>query len=143
MPAHITLLYPFHPPAELTEQQISKARSCLAEFVTVPFQLTSARYFAGHLVYLPGEPEEPFRQMTLALWRLFPDRPPYGGARGDIVPHLSVAQADDEPSATAVAVEVNAFVAERLPIRGYAREAVLMDDVNGRWRVRAVFPFGG
>jgi len=140
MPAHITLLYPFYSPSELTEEQIGAARRCLAVFPSVAYRLTEARRFP-RLLYLACEPDDPFRQMTLALWRRFPDRPPYGGAHPEIVPHLSVAQSEDDAQAATTAAEFARFAQDWLPLIARANEAALMDDASGRWKLRARFPF--
>ncbi|NIQ97618.1 MAG: 2'-5' RNA ligase family protein, partial [Desulfuromonadales bacterium] len=55
------------------------------------------------VLYLGPEPDWPFRDLTVAIWKRFPDHPPYGGRHRDIVPHLSVATLADERELAAVA----------------------------------------
>jgi hypothetical protein len=141
MPAHVTLLYPFADPARITPDCRAILRACLAEFSAFAFQLSIARQFPTHLLYLAPAPAEIFRKITLAIWARFPDFPPYGGRHPNIVPHLSVAQLESESALRPVTAEFEAECRRVLPIRARATEAVLMDDTSGRWEVRELLPF--
>ncbi len=37
-------------------------------------------WFGEDVPWLAPEPDEPFRDLTAAVWRAFPEQPPYGGA---------------------------------------------------------------
>ena len=94
--AHLTLLFPFVPSAELT----SSARGALAEIARAvpPFETRFAdvgRF--PDVVYLVPEPSAPFIELTSAIAARFPEYPPYGGAHLDIVPHLTVAESVGTP----------------------------------------------
>jgi len=127
MPPHVTLLVPFVPPGRIDEA---------AERLAAPFDVTFARAdrFPG-TAWLAPEPAEPFAAMVDALVARFPSFPPYGGRFGDIVPHLTVAQAEFE-----VAVpELEA----RLPLRARAERALLLEQVSDeRWVEVASLPLG-
>jgi hypothetical protein len=56
----------------------------------LPFART--RWFGQDVLWLDPEPAQPFRQLTAAVWRAFPQHPPYGGAYDDVVPHLTIAE---------------------------------------------------
>jgi len=43
-------------------------------------------------MWLDPEPALPFRDLTNAVWRMFPQHPPYGGAHPDLIPHLTLAE---------------------------------------------------
>jgi hypothetical protein len=142
MPAHITLLYPFLPPEEIAEPAIAILRRCFAGFAPYHYSLASAQHFGRDSIYLAPDPAEPFRQMILAIWRDFPDRPPYGGKHPDIVPHLSVAQTADKTVHANLAERFESAARRNLPIAATAHQVALMDNVTRRWRVRRLFRLG-
>jgi hypothetical protein len=91
---------------------------------------------------LAPEPDEPFRQLTLSIWNLFPETPPYRGKWSDIVPHLSVAQLANEQQIAAVAEDLAKASQGKLPIRAIASKLALMDNRSGRWGIRELFSLG-
>jgi hypothetical protein len=93
-------------------------------------------------LYLAPEPDESFRQLTLSIWNLFPETPPYGGKWPDIIPHLSVAQLANEQRLTAIAADFAMASQRKLPIRAIASKVALMDTRSGHWSVRAMFSLG-
>jgi 2'-5' RNA ligase len=90
VPPHVTVLYPFLPP----EQIDASTRAALAEAVasTAAFDVVLARvgWFGDTVVWLAPEPDEPFRALTQAVHRRFPQYPPYGGVHSDSIPHLTI-----------------------------------------------------
>ena len=64
VPAHVTVLYPFHPPA-LTSAMLARLRQLFAEFAPFDYELTELRRFPGTL-YLAPEPAEPFRGLVVS-----------------------------------------------------------------------------
>lgn len=142
VPAHITLLYPFKPPDEVSDVVLDKLRHGLGGFRSVRYSLGSIRRFPGEVLYLAPEPEEPFRQLTLAIWGWYPETPPYGGKWPDIVPHLSVAMPGDEQKLDLIAAEFAEASNGSLPIGATAAEVALMDNSSGRWLVRTCFSLG-
>ena len=91
VPAHVTVLYPFVEPAAVTEHLIAVLATALgsASAFTCSFRRTR---FGGDVLWLEPEPDQPFRQLTTAVWGAFPQHPPYGGAYDDVIPHLTVAE---------------------------------------------------
>lgn len=79
MPAHITLLYPFKAPDEIDDITLGKLRSCFASFKPIQFSLSTIQRFPIAALYLAPQPDEPTRQLTLSIWKLLPEAPPYGG----------------------------------------------------------------
>lgn len=139
VPAHITLLYPFKAPDEIDAIIVGKLRDGFARFQPIQFALGRTGRFPVEVLYLAPEPDEPFRQLTLAIWKLFPEGPPYRGKWPDIVPHLSLAQIADEERLDAIADAFAEASRGRLPIRATASEVALMDNRSGRWQIRTVF----
>jgi 2'-5' RNA ligase len=139
MPAHITLLYPFKPSDEVGETVIRSLRHCFMRFNAIQFSLSSIRRFPKEVLYLAPEEDEPFRQLTLAIWDQYPETPPYGGEWPDIVPHLSVAALQEKRQLDRVTDEFVEACQGKLPISAAASEVALMDNGAGLWQVRALF----
>jgi 2'-5' RNA ligase len=133
VPPHITLLFPLVAP--ITDELISGLAEVFAPVAQFALELRELRRFPG-VLYLAPEPAAPFEELTHELVRRYPEHPPYGGAF-PVVPHLTVAQGDDE-LLDRVEVEVEAGAA--LPIVAKAREALLLEE-GSPWRTRARFPF--
>src|SRR5213075_1009288 len=114
MPPHVTLLVP----APCDAAAIAEV---LSEFEGFDVTFPRLERFPGTL-WLAPEPAEPFRRMTETLVARFPEHQPYGGGFSEIVPHLTVAQAEFD--AVAEAVE------PLLPFRASARRAILVEQVE-------------
>lgn len=142
VPAHITLLYPFKPPFEIGAAEMGTLRQCFARFASFRFQLIRIRRFPVETLYLEPEPDDPFRQITLAIWKEFPETPPYGGRHPDIVPHLSVARTADDRQLDQIAEEFSVAARDALPIQARADSVALLDTISGRWQTRTTFALG-
>src|SRR6267143_2073478 len=142
MPAHITLLYPFKVPDEVDQMTLDRLRDCFACFEPIPFSLGTLQRFPDAVLYLAPEPDESFRQLTVSIWNLFPETPPYGGKWPDIIPHLSVAQLANEQQLTAIATDFAKASQDELPIHATASKVALMENRSGRWKVRVMFRLG-
>lgn len=133
LPAHITILYPFLPVRALTDAVEAELRRIAAERKRFRCVLERVGRFPG-VVYLAPEPEEPFVELTQAIWSRWPERPPYGGAYDTVVPHLTVAIGAEPPGLAET-------LSKSLPIEGELTELWLMErDRHGRWQRRADFP---
>jgi hypothetical protein len=76
VPAHITVLYPFRIPDMFDDGLWKHLRGVFSALSPIDFQLAVLRRFEGEALYLASDPDEPFRQLTMAVWRLFPENPP-------------------------------------------------------------------
>jgi 2'-5' RNA ligase len=139
MPAHITLLYPFKLSDQDDQAALDYLGKCFERFALFGFALASIRRFPDAVLYLAPEPDEPFRQLTLAIWDQYPESPPYGGKWPDIIPHLCLAWVSDEHKLDRIADDFARASQGRLPIRGTAAEVALMEKRSGRWFVRTTF----
>jgi hypothetical protein len=141
IPLSITLLYPFAAPAG-----VDGYREEIREFFAAyePFDLELARleqWEESGAVYAVPEPEQPLRDLMRALWRRFPDFPPYGDADGDPPPHASLTWRTDEPEETRRRVE--ARLDGLLPARFRITEVGLMEEFEpDRFRLRETFRLG-
>ena len=139
MPAHITLIFPFKSPTAIDAEVLASLRHCFAAMQRFDFALSRLEIFPADAVYLAPEPAEPFRRLTLAIWRRYPDQPPYGGRYPRIVPHLTLARIPDAARLSSVADDFATAFPGSLPIAGRADAVALMDNSSGRWEVRTTF----
>jgi hypothetical protein len=95
---------------------LDSLRACFACFEPIPFSLGTIQRFPNEVLYLAPEPDESFRQLTLSIWNLFPETPPYGGKWPDIIPHLSVAQLANGQQLAAIAADFAMASQRKLPI---------------------------
>jgi 2'-5' RNA ligase len=138
VPAHITVLYPFVPPGEITDATLASVREVLARFPAFPFRLSRLERFPEGALYLAPEPPDPFVQLTEAFGERFPDYPPYGGIHAEVIPHLTVAQDGDAPT------DDMTDISDNLPITCQARELWLMsEDDDHQWRAQSTFSLDG
>jgi hypothetical protein len=136
--AHITVLYPFVPPDEVTVATLKALERVLAQRRGFAYELKEVRRFPG-VLYLAPTPAEPFIEMTEAVVREFQGLAPYGGAFGDALPHLTVALSGEERHLDAIAQEFAEAVRGRLPVGARARAVSLVETDGGPWRERAGF----
>ena len=128
VPAHVTILFPFADPADIDEDAIADLVGAFAAFEV---ELDRVERFDDGPVWLHPEPSAPFAALIDAVWRRFPDHPPYAGAHDVVIPHLTVSD---------VPVEIDV----ELPISVSVREVTLIEEgVDGRWTVRRRFPLQG
>lgn len=113
VPAHVTVLYPFLPPERLGPDVLAAVTDAVRSVPAFDVVLARVAWFGDAVVWLAPEPDEPFRALTAAVWRRFPQTPPYSGAHPDPVPHLTVG--DGAP--VGQLRDAAAALAARLPIR--------------------------
>jgi len=142
VPAHVTVLFPFLPPAAVDDM----ALAALSAAVTTveAFDCTFARtdWFGSDALWLAPDPSEPLRQLTLSVWDAFPHHPPYGGIYEAIEPHLTVAErALGEPGSLTAVEKV---VQRGLPIRQRVDHVLLIagSPQPRSWRTVRRLPLG-
>ena len=89
VPAHVTVLYPFAPPSEITDATVAALRDAVSDVPSFRFRLDDVGWFGTEYVWLAPNPSEPFDELTARVARAFPDHPPYGGEH-EPHPHLTV-----------------------------------------------------
>jgi hypothetical protein len=142
IPLSLTLLYPF-----ANRNDADEHRETLQSFFASypPFELRLARleqWDEGGAVYAAPDPEEPLRGMMRALWRLFPQFPPYGEAGIDPPPHASlILTGGADPAAARRRVEER--VQGLLPAVFDVSEVALLEESKvDVWRLRETFRLG-
>jgi len=133
MPPHVTLIFPFADSSEV-DDVLEPLERVFAAVTPFELALRQTARFPG-LLYLRPEPAETFVVITEALVNAFPDFPPYAGEFAEIVPHITVAQGDDEVLAAAER-ELEA----QLPVKSRVERAWLVEDTAGGWRRHTAFP---
>jgi len=138
VPAHITVLFPFMSPENITASVVQRIESVLREAQGFEFSLAKVARFPA-TAYLEPEPAEPFIALTESLTREFPQFPPFGGEFPTIIPHLTVAHGSATEAAIAEA-ELVSSLALHGPIKSACSSLVLMENSAGTWRQMHVFP---
>ncbi|MFE9204539.1 2'-5' RNA ligase family protein [Micromonospora sp. NPDC007230] len=138
VPAHITVLFPFVPPAQIDAMVVAELQRIFAGTAAFDFRLTRTAWFGDEVLWLAPEDSQPFRMLTELVHAAFPAFPPYEGQFDDVVPHLTVADGCDlaDMQAAERAIE------QHLPLRGLARKVSLMAqfDDSGTWTRHTSFP---
>ena len=135
IPPHVTLLVPFVPAEELTGEVEERLGRLLRE--VEPFEVTFPRTarFPG-ILYLEPQPSEPFSALTEAIVAEWPEHPPYEGMHDTVIPHLTVAEGEDD-----LLERIRAEVEPQLPLQTRVSEAQLyVEDEAGRWHERTRLP---
>lgn len=139
VPAHVTVLYPFLPPAWITSAVLGDLKAAVAEHDAFECVFSRVAWFGEDVLWLAPDPAEPFRALTHRVWRAFPECPPYGGEHPDVVPHLTIGST--RRADVAALRKAAAEVEGALPIRAAVDRARLIAG-NTRpdsWRTVAEF----
>lgn len=139
VPAHVTVLYPFLTPERITQDVIDDARASLATIPSFTCTFSRVAWFGQDVVWLAPDPDAPFRALTEAVVRQFPECPPYQGAHPDPTPHLTVGSTHlaDLPGMRWAATDL----AAQLPIEARVHRVRLIagNDAPGSWRTVSEF----
>ncbi len=140
VPAHVTILYPFVPPAVMSSDVLDAVAAAVASVRAFDCVLARTSWFGRDVLWLAPEPDEPFRALTRAAHAAFPRYPPFGGIYPDVVPHLTIG---DRPVGGPRALDAaEADVTPALPVRVHVTHAWLMtgSQAVASWRIAARFP---
>ena len=133
-PAHITLVYPFMPPAALTAPALEDLRIFFSARPALAFDLALG-WFGREILLLRPEPASGLVEVTEAILERWPEYPYYGGAYDVIEPHLTLAfgtAAELEPIATSFE--------SQLPLRAHVEEVTLLVGPEDQMRAGPSFP---
>ncbi|HEX2901952.1 MAG TPA: 2'-5' RNA ligase family protein [Jatrophihabitans sp.] len=144
VPAHISVLVPWLPPAELTEADLDAVGQLVAGWQPFEVGFTEfGRFDNGTgrpgVHYLRPDPAEQLLALTEDLATVWPEFPPYGGQFDEVVPHLTVCSS----AGLAAAEQVRAAISAQLPVRTRVEELVAFEVRQQRYAVRRRFPLGG
>jgi len=141
VPAHVTVLYPFVTPSKISPAILRTLTELFAALPRFRASFTEVRRFPD-VLYLAPEPAASFRRLTERVFARFPETPPYEGRFTHIVPHLTVAHAEEPAQLEEIAAELQRASSGRFPILADVREIAMIEKWDGRWRGRAAFPLG-
>jgi 2'-5' RNA ligase len=141
MPAHITINYPFLPGIEPNKNLYEELADLFTKIDPFTFSFNGLGRFPG-VIYLAPGPEAPFIELIENVAANFPESPPYSGAFDSLVPHLTVAHAEDEELMASIERQLLDLAPEHLPITIQAKQVWLTDNRSGRWQEQKVFKFG-
>jgi hypothetical protein len=142
VPAHLSIVYPFAPPAEVDDCVLTRLAAAIGTVHAFDCVFPLTAWFGHDVLWLAPEPARPFRDLTTAVVAAFPAHQPYGGIYDDAVPHLTVGERRLGSTADLVAGEH--AVRGQLPIRARVDRAVLLAGRPQRdsWQPVVEFPLG-
>jgi 2'-5' RNA ligase superfamily protein len=140
VPAHVTVLYPFLPPGRIDDAVLAAVGATVAAVPAFTAVFRRIGWFGDTVAWLAPEPDGPFRDLTAALWRRFPETPPYAGEHPDSTPHLTIGHDHPRP----VLERAAASVAGRMPVTAAVGRVRLIrgSDEPDSWHTVAEFPLG-
>ncbi|MEU9056242.1 2'-5' RNA ligase family protein [Streptomyces sp. NPDC048384] len=134
VPAHVTVLFPFLDESRIDNGACAAIREVIGRHRSFETRFEHCGRFPG-ILYLVPEPDNPFRQLTETIADRWPEAPPFGGQFDEVVPHLTIAQGQDD----AVLEEAEADLRGRLPVTARVSSVDLMIHDGTRWQQRASF----
>lgn len=138
VPAHITVLYPFVPPADIDQGVLDRLRRVLDETPAFAFRLVAVEWFGDEVAWVRPEPARLFLDLTARVEQVWPEYLPYEGAHAEVIPHLTICRGADPDDMAAAAAGVDA----RLPLDAEANRVHLMKGTRetDSWTTVAEFP---
>lgn len=139
IPAHVTLLAPFLPSAQIDAGVLAELEWFFAGVDAFRLRFAELGCFeADGVLYLDPEGDG-LDELAAALARRWPETPPYRGKHEHPHAHLTVVHTDDG----ALLARAEAAVQRGLPLSAWAEHAALwVCDDDGRWSEHATFAFG-
>jgi len=140
VPAHVTVLYPFMPPADIDDAVRAQLAAIARAVPRFDYRLAETRRFPVAL-YLAPQPDHSFAALTESMARAFPEYPPFEGKFPTVVPHVTVAHAD-EPQLCEIEVELRIALPPGGGIKAHCSEMILIENSSGRWEEMQRFALG-
>lgn len=142
IPPHISLLYPWRTPP-LSDADIETVRAAIANYT--PFSIAFSaigRFPRKRVLYLKIRDNSQLRKLMQAVHGAFPETPPYRGEHEEVIPHLTIATADNDFDLDQLEEEVTRRLQPRLPLSVEAQSVIVaQESPNGIWSTVAELPF--
>jgi len=124
VPAHLSVVYPFVPPADVDDDVLAGLAAAVGTVAAFDCVFPRTERFGADVLWLAPEPDAPFRELVAAVVAAFPAHQPYGGLYEEPTPHLTIGElrlgSAEELAAAERAVQAH------LPIRARIERAVLL-----------------
>ncbi len=140
MRSHVTLLFPFKDSALITPEVLGKIAKIFLKVKKFSFALTNIKTFPN-VIFLEPNPRTRFIEITKAIARVFPENPPWEGKFPSINPHLTIGAEIEAQIMNSLKKEITRAIQDKLPVKTIAREAWLMIEQNGEWKIKKKFRF--
>ena len=142
VPAHVTVVFPFVPPAEVDGGLVDRLAAVVAGVPAFDCAFVDCAWFGDDVLWLAPDRAQEFRELTHAVVAQFPDHEPYGGQFAEVVPHLTVGETRQGTLADLKAAAAD--VRTKLPVRAHIDHALLIagSDRADSWRTVARLPLG-
>jgi hypothetical protein len=143
VPAHLSVVYPFVPPADVDDCVLAELAAAIATVPAFDCAFRRTEWFSADVVWLAPEPDDPFVHLIRATVAAFPAHQPYGGIHGEPVPHLTIGERRLGSTAELKAAE--RAVRGHLPVLARVDRAVLLAGRPERasWQPVTEFLLGG
>lgn len=140
IPAHVTVLFPFMPPADVDAHVSGALAAAISSVPRFGVTFESTGWFGDNVLWLAPTPAAGFEALIEAVADAFPDYPPFGGRHEKVIPHLTVGH----DAARSDLREAEERVLPFLPIHSHIAAVSLWcgADVPGGWRCVTDFPLG-
>jgi 2'-5' RNA ligase len=130
---HVTILYPFLPPASLTPEVNERLAAICQQHAPMHLRFAHVGRFPSHAI-LPVLSADDCVGLTTDIVDAWPEVPPYGGAFATVIPHLTLANRHlDSPE--------QARVETHLPLETVVTELTCMVNPGDGWRPIWRLPF--
>ena len=136
--AHVTVLYPWVPPARIDVDALERLHAAVAGMAGFDAELARTSWFGQDVLWLAPEPVDRFRSLVEAVAAAFPEHPRYEGRFADVVPHLTVADQGSYDDKLAAEREVRTGLPVRTRVAGL--HVLAGSDQPASWRTVATVP---
>ena len=136
VPAHVTVLFPFLPYDAVDDGVRADLAGIAASVPATDVTFARCRRWR-RVAWLEPEPDRPFRDLTARVAARWPESPPYAGTIADPVPHLTVAEGEDD-----VLDLAEREVEPGLPFAARADRLHLIAFDGTRWQPAGHWPLG-
>ncbi|MFD3789128.1 2'-5' RNA ligase family protein [Streptomyces cyaneofuscatus] len=137
VPAHVTVLFPFLDVSRIDDGVRAAMVEVVGRHRSFEARFDHCGRFPG-VLYLALASDTGFKRLTDAIVERWPEKLPFAGQFDEVVPHLTVAQGQDE----AVVEQADAGLLPGLPVVTRVSAVDLLVHDGTRWRRRASFPMG-
>ena len=141
VPAHVTVLFPFVPRAQIGREVREGLGEVFAAQSSFDYRFERTGRFGDTTVFMEPEPADAFLTLIRAAAARWPEHPPYGGAFEVVIPHLTVGDDLADGEADLLITRLQEILDRSGPITGRAAAVTLMTgDQAGRWTTDSVYP---